>query len=219
MKRMLVMLFLLFYLNFPSGLTTSVGEISKINDITAVLKTIKRNKVIDKILMQIGERDSIAYQIRDNIPIYAPIKPRDIQKISSDYGWRKHPILLIKLRHHGIDVMAPLGTKVNSTADGLVIKAEKSRYGYGNEVIIKHSNNYETRYAHLDSFSVQIGQKVKLGTLIGTVGVTGLTTGPHLHYEILKNNKDVDPMFFTYIDKKDRSAINYISILNTLELI
>ncbi len=218
MKKMLTMFFLLLCLSLPNGMNSS-GEIVTNKDNTSIIKHIKYNNTIDSILVQIGEKNSLAYQDRESIPIFSPIEPKQIQRISSDYGWRKHPIFLISLRHHGIDISASLGTPVRSTANGVVVKAQKSRFGYGNEVIIKHVNNYETRYAHLDSFNVKVGQTVELGTVIGTVGVTGLTTGPHLHYEILKNKKDIDPLFATYVDKKNRSISNYSSQMITLEKI
>ena len=214
---MLLTLFLLWCLIcFPSKLN-SVGEMRNEKDISAIVKTLEYNKYVDNILTQIGEKDTIAYQNGESIPIFSPIKLLSIKDISSDFGWRRHPILFIRLKHNGIDIEASLGTHVQSTADGVVIIARKTRCGYGNEVVIRHSDNYETRYAHLDFITVKVGQTVKRGTFIGTVGVTGLTTGPHLHYEILKNGNFLDPMFFTYQDKKQRSKNNYYFTLVTLE--
>lgn len=216
---MLLTLFLLFCLNAYNGGVKSAGEIIANKDNTVVLQIIEHKRVADSILLNLEEKDSLAYLNRDSIPILAPIKPIEIQLISSDYGWRIHPIYKDTRHHHGIDIAAPIGTHVFSTAEGIVIKAEMSKCGYGNEIIIQHGNDYKTRYAHLDTINVVVGQSVTNGTVIGAVGVTGLTTGPHLHYEVLKNNKDIDPMFFTYKDKKERSISKYNSTLIALETI
>lgn len=121
--------------------------------------------------------------------------PMRTLRVSSPYGLRRlHPILRRVLPHTGIDYAAARGTPVHATADGVVSGAGE-RGGYGNLVEIQHPNGYTTRYAHLSRIApaVQAGVPVKQGDLIGYVGMTGLATGPHLHYEVRRSGRPVDP--------------------------
>ena len=98
--------------------------------------------------------------------------------------------------HLGVDLRAPRGTAVYSMAEGTVVEVEKVKFGYGNSVRIAHDGTLSTHYAHLDKVDVQPGEKVVKGEEIGTVGMTGRTTGPHLHFEIFVGNKAVNPMVY-----------------------
>ena len=102
--------------------------------------------------------------------------------------------------HSGIDFTAKIGTDINATGDGVVTSVKVSRTGYGKHVIIDHGFGYKTLYAHLSAFKVSKGQKVKRGDIIGKVGNTGTSTGPHLHYEVIRNNKKIDPAHFFFND-------------------
>ncbi len=119
------------------------------------------------------------------------IKPIDA-KISSTFGPKLHPILKKKKMHKGVDFKAPIGTPIKATADGIVTTADKD-WKYGNKIEIEHKNGISTFYAHLSNIHVEKGQKIKQGDTIGTVGSTGLSTGPHLHYEVREQNKPVNP--------------------------
>lgn len=135
----------------------------------------------------------------DAYPNISPIRTRDFIMVSSEYGWRKHPIYKTAMFHEGIDISARVGTPVYATGDGIVDFVMYSKYGYGNRVVIKHPNGYETLYAHLRSdIKVRKGWKVTKGQQIGTVGNTGRSTGPHLHYEVRQNDKLKDPLAFFY---------------------
>jgi len=112
--------------------------------------------------------------------------------ITSSFGMRIHPIYKKEKLHRGIDFRAPTGTPVYATADGLVEKMV-TRHGYGKLIILKHDEIYQTYYAQLSEFEVEAGQTVKKGDLIGRVGSSGLSTAPHLHYEVLKNGQPVNP--------------------------
>ena len=101
--------------------------------------------------------------------------------------------------HNGLDFAAATGTPIYATGDGTV-KMAGMNAGYGNVVILKHSKGFETLYAHMSRIKARNGQKVKRGDLIGYVGTTGLSTGPHLHYEIHKDGKPVDPLMYFYDD-------------------
>jgi murein DD-endopeptidase MepM/ murein hydrolase activator NlpD len=129
---------------------------------------------------------------RQDPPWGSPIKG-DFE-ISSNFGYRMHPIKKIKKLHTGIDIKAALGTEVLATADGVVTKALVSAGGYGTYVVIQHDENYQTLYSQLDpDLKVKVGDKVKAGAVIGLVGVPHFGTGPHLHYEVLKDGVKEDP--------------------------
>ena len=113
--------------------------------------------------------------------------------IVSGFGYRMHPIKKRLHLHTGLDIDAPYGTIVKATGKGVVVRAGISQSGYGIQVEIDHGNGFKTKYAHLSKVLVKIGDKVERGTPIGKVGSTGLSTGPHLHYEIIKNDKKINP--------------------------
>lgn len=119
------------------------------------------------------------------------IKPIDAN-ISSTFGSKLHPIHKVKKMHKGIDFQANIGTPVIATADGVILLAGVHKK-YGKRIQIKHDKGISTLYAHLSKIKVKKGQKIKQGELIGAVGSTGLSTAPHLHYEVRKNNKAVNP--------------------------
>ena len=126
-----------------------------------------------------------------SIPLGYPVYGR----ITSHIGWRKNPFGGGYEFHTGIDIYAPHGSKVRATADGVVVLA--GWYGdYGKTVIIRHPSGYLTLYAHLSQIDVKEGQRVKAGDVVGRVGSTGRSTGPHLHYEVIKNNRPIDPSKF-----------------------
>jgi murein DD-endopeptidase MepM/ murein hydrolase activator NlpD len=118
--------------------------------------------------------------------------PIDKARLSSGFGMRFHPILGYSRMHQGIDFAAPTGTPVLASAGGRVVKAGWSG-GYGNVVQIDHGRGTVTRYAHLSRINVKEGQQVAQGHRIGAVGSTGMSTGPHLHYEVWMNGKPVNP--------------------------
>ena len=135
-----------------------------------------------------------------HIPAIFPLKETEIKYISSYFGYRPDPIYKISKFHSGMDFSSTLGTEVYATGDGVVFDVERNNWGYGNMVILDHGYGYKTRYAHLKKSAVRKGQKVKRGQLIGYIGNSGKTTGVHLHYEVLKNNVQVDPINFLYQD-------------------
>jgi len=221
MKKMLKRLFLFLFLTLTTINNIKSGETPYYNKVklTNTIERIERNnKLLANLSSNIEkELTDIADLVLDSIPIQSPISVHEITKISSDYGVRTHPIYNIRRFHNGIDFVAPQGSNILSTADGIVINIKNSNHGYGNQIVIEHGNGYETRYAHLSEIQVTIGQKVRVGQIIGTLGNSGLTTGPHLHYEIINNKNQIDPMFFTYNNKSERNKDQYISTLNALE--
>jgi len=133
------------------------------------------------------------------VPSIQPISNRDLKRIASGYGLRMHPIYKILQMHPGIDFAAPIGTEIYATGDGTIEKVGWVG-GYGKTIMINHGYGYKTRYAHCSKFNCRRGQKVKRGDLIGFVGNTGQSTGPHLHYEVFKNKKHINPVNFFFND-------------------
>lgn len=134
----------------------------------------------------------------NSIPVGSPISIADLSRVSDEFGWRKHPILRRWIFHEGTDMSAPSGSDIVSTSDGVVERVIKSKKGYGNRVVINHGYGYKTVYAHLRTFNVKRGAVVKRGDVIGYVGNTGRSTGPHLHYEVLVNNRPTNPQQYFY---------------------
>ncbi len=128
------------------------------------------------------------------VPAIQPINTRDLVRISSFYGVRRDPMNGSLTMHTGIDFAGPVGTPVYSTGEGIVVEAGYSFNGYGNEIIIDHGFGYRTRYAHLHKVNVKVGQRVKRTEKIGTLGSSGKSTGPHLHYEVIVRGKPVNPI-------------------------
>jgi murein DD-endopeptidase MepM/ murein hydrolase activator NlpD len=139
-------------------------------------------------------------QMLASIPAIQPLSNEDLTRMSSGYGWRIDPIYKTKKMHWGLDFTAETGTNVYATGNGVVKEIEQKRWGYGNCIIIDHGFGYESRYAHLSGFEVKKGDKVVRGQLIGLVGTSGKSTAPHLHYEIEKNGKKIDPVHFFHSD-------------------
>lgn len=134
------------------------------------------------------------------IPAIQPVRNTDLKRMASGYGYRIDPIYKTRRMHSGMDFTADKGTEVYATGDGVIELVERKRWGYGKQIVINHGFGYKTRYAHLSEFKVRRGQKVKRGDLVGLVGSTGKSTGPHLHYEVLRNNRAVNPIGYYHSD-------------------
>jgi len=133
-------------------------------------------------------------------PAIQPVSNKDLIRIASGFGYRIDPIYKTVKFHPGLDFTAPQGTPIYATADGVVSMAGFSAGGYGIHVIIDHGYGYETLYGHMVRAKARAGQHVKRGDLIGYVGSTGKSTGPHCHYEVHKNGQKLDPVYFFYND-------------------
>src|SRR4051812_27913818 len=133
-------------------------------------------------------------------PAIQPVSNKDLSRIASGFGYRIDPIYKTVKYHAGLDFSAPQGTPIYATADGVVTTAGNTSNGYGNHVVINHGYGYETLYGHMVRVKTSAGQRVKRGDLIGYVGSTGKSTGPHCHYEVHKNGQKLDPVYFFYND-------------------
>lgn len=134
------------------------------------------------------------------IPAIQPISNKQLIALASGFGMRVHPIYKVKKMHTGIDFAATIGTPIYATADGTIDILDVSFSGYGKKIEIDHGFGYRTRYAHMHGFAVRLGQKVKRGDLIGYVGDTGLSTAPHLHYEVFVNGVLANPVHYFFND-------------------
>jgi len=190
------------YDTIPQSETTKLLKNIDIKTSLLLLKLAEERKSLDTIL-QLAERKS---EMLVSIPAIRPIK--NMYNVTSGFGMRYHPILKTLRRHTGVDITAPRGTPVYATADG-VVSGKQTYPGYGITVLINHGYSYETLYAHLSKKVVKPGQKIKRGELIGYVGNTGLSLGPHLHYEVWKNGNPVNPVlyFFSDITPEEYNAI------------
>lgn len=135
-----------------------------------------------------------------HIPAIQPIENQDLTRTASGFGYRMHPIYKIMKFHQGMDYTAPVGTPVVATGDGVVDEIERTRRGSGNRIVIDHGYGLKSVYAHLNDIEVRRGRTVTRGEIIGTVGNTGLSAGPHLHYEVLFNSKPVNPVNFYFLE-------------------
>jgi murein DD-endopeptidase MepM/ murein hydrolase activator NlpD len=133
-------------------------------------------------------------------PAIQPVNNKDLNRVASGFGSRIDPVYKTIKFHAGLDFAAPQGTPVYATADGRVTTSGNLGNGFGNHIVINHGYGYETLYGHMVRVKARDGQMVKRGEVIGWVGSTGKSTGPHLHYEVHKGGRPLDPIYFFYND-------------------
>lgn len=168
--------------------------------------TKKLDMITGRLVVQSKSYDEIFKMAKNKteflsaIPAIQPVSNKDLKRLSSYFGHRMDPFYKVMKFHEGVDFSAPLGTDIYATGQGEVVRVVKSKRGYGNNILIDHGYGYQTFYAHCNNILVEKGQKVKRGQVIATVGNTGKSTAPHLHYEVRKNNKVIDPINFFFND-------------------
>jgi murein DD-endopeptidase MepM/ murein hydrolase activator NlpD len=155
---------------------------------------VVQSKSLDEIAQLAEEKEKLL----EAIPAIQPVKNEDLTRVASGFGYRTDPFTKAKKYHYGMDFTAPRGTPVYASGNGVVRRADNSASGYGRHIRIDHGYGYESLYAHLYKYSVRRGQKVKRGDLIGFVGSTGRSEAPHLHYEIFKDKRRINPINFYY---------------------
>lgn len=165
------------------------------------LKALSKTQEIS--YTQLNKLISQRSDLVNSIPAIMPVANKDLKRMASGFGYRLDPFYHTFTFHGGMDFTAETGTEVYATGDGRVIKRQSDAWGYGNHIIVNHGHGYTTVYAHLSRFAVSNGTKVKRGQLIGYVGSTGRSTGPHLHYEVRRNNNPLNPAFFYRNDLSD----------------
>ncbi|MCK7558946.1 M23 family metallopeptidase [Chitinophaga sedimenti] len=159
-----------------------------------------RVKAQEKSYAQIDDLIRNKQKMLASIPAIQPVANKDLDRIASGFGYRVDPIYKTVKFHSGLDFAAPSGTPIYATGDGTVEDASLSETGYGNHVLLNHGYGYKTLYGHMVRIKVKRGQQVKRGDVVGWVGSTGKSTGPHCHYEVIKNTSKVDPVFFFFND-------------------
>lgn len=164
-----------------------------------------QSKSLDEIVALAKQKEKLLAAI----PAIQPVKNEDLKHMASGYGYRSDPFTKIRKFHYGMDFTARSGTPIYAAGDGTVMKADNSLSGYGNQVQINHGYGYVTLYAHMSKFKCRPGQRVKRGEIIGYVGSTGRSEAPHLHYEVIKGGKKINPLNFYY---GSISAKEYIEI-------
>lgn len=162
-------------------------------------KLVWQSKSFDEIADLIKDKDDMLA----SIPAIQPVANKDLKRMASGYGYRIDPLYHVRKMHHGMDFSAPTGTEIYATGKGVVENSSYSNGGYGNRVIINHGYGYKTLYAHMNTISVKAGNEVTRGQVIGYVGNTGKSFGPHLHYEVIKNGLKINPSFFYFQDLND----------------
>ena len=182
-------------------LVTGLGETDLLNTLGTQL-----NRLSLLVAYQEKSFDDIEAMVKDKqkllaaIPAIQPVNDKDLTRIASGFGTRIDPVYKVPKFHAGLDFAAPIGTPIYATADGVVTDAGYNSGGYGNRVIIDHGYGYETLYGHMYSIKTRVGAKIKRGEVIGYVGSTGKSTGPHCHYEVHRGGTPVDPVYYFYND-------------------
>jgi len=149
-----------------------------------------------------------------SLPAIQPVRNSDLKRVASGYGWRVDPVYGTRRMHWGLDFTAPVGTEIYATGAGVVEIIKVNSWGYGKEIVIDHGYGLKTRYAHLSEFKVKRGQKVKRGDLIALMGSTGKSTGSHLHYEVEKDGRKVNPINYFHSDLSPEQYEQIIEISN-----
>ncbi len=181
----------------------------------------KMDKLRRKLYIELVSQDELVTLVKGKEELYAsipaiqPVSNKELTALSSGFGLRLDPIYRVIVMHTGIDFAAPEGSPVYATADGVVVTADTVVYGYGNMITIDHGHGYRTRYAHLRDFNIQPGKHVKRGAIIAHVGNTGLSTAPHLHYEVMLAGTQVNPVhyFFKDLNPQEYSKITELASL------
>lgn len=163
-------------------------------------KLKKRLYVQSKSFDEVVELAKNKEKMLASIPAVQPVPNKNLKRVASGFGYRMHPIYKVRKMHWGMDFSAPTGTEIFATGDGTIAKVDKSRRGYGWHVVIDHGYGYKTLYAHMSQIDVRKGQKVNRGDVIGLVGNTGISSAPHLHYEVIKDGKKINPANFYFND-------------------
>ena len=187
------------------------GGVNRYNDLEGynssemIINTTKQIDILSKMLVvqsnsleEIQELAERKEELLAAIPSIQPVRKEDLKRMASGFGWRIDPFTKARKKHYGMDFSAVRGTPIYATGDGKIVRADNRSSGYGNHIRIDHGFGYVSLYAHLHKYNVRKGQKVKRGDIIGYVGNTGRSVASHLHYEIFKDGKKINPLNFYY---------------------
>ena len=183
------------------------GDLRGLDQSEQVIALRERIAEVERRMLAQGESFSQLMELSSNrdellksIPAIQPVRNSDLKRMASGYGYRIHPIYKVRRMHWGMDFSAPTGTEIFATGDGEVVEVKKKYNGYGHHVRIRHGFGYETLYAHMSKILVRKGQRIERGEVIGLVGSTGTSVAPHLHYEVFKERKRVNPAHYYFND-------------------
>lgn len=199
---------------------------SQYSDLPEDIREIKENNITQYTALTLSTIKEPALRVEKNLleamrilesrenypPMHLPVKDFNFAKTGASVGLKKSPYYGVAVTHPGIDIVGTVGEKVYAAGDGIVSNVKLSKAGYGNTVEIQHPSGHVTVYAHLNDISVKKGRSVKRGTQIGTIGISGASYAPHLHYEVHYNNRNLDPASYFYADL---SPENYVKVYAT----
>lgn len=193
--------------------------LSMTNSQIAVSTTQKYNQLKKQLYIQSKSYDELVKlastqeEMLKSIPAIQPILNKDLTRTASGFGWRIDPVYRTRRFHEGMDFTAPIGTDIYATGNG-VVRLAGWRQGYGNTVEINHGFGYKTLYGHMYKVKVRVGQKVSRGDVIGAVGNTGKSTGPHLHYEVHYRGKVMNPQNYYFLDLSPEEYDRMVQLSN-----
>lgn len=178
-----------------------VNEYAHLGKETLIAQTLSKvDQLTSQLMIQKKSYDQILNLARKkaakfaSTPTFPPVSKKHLKRISAHFGKRLHPIYKIPKMHEGVDFSAPIHTPIYAAADGYVKWIKKDKKGYGNHLLIEHSNGFQTHYAHMHAIMIKERQRITRGQQIGTVGNSGDSTAPHLHYEVYCNGHRINPV-------------------------
>ncbi len=206
--------------NAGFGGVNRFGDLEGYNNSDVMIETAKKlDKITRKLYIQSKSFDEVINmskkkeEMLECIPAIQPVSIDDLARISDYFGYRKDPFSGQRRKHNGLDFAGTYGSNIYATGNGTVIEARYTFHGYGKKIVVNHGFGYITIYAHLRKIKVKVGDKVKRGQIIGELGNSGRSTGPHLHYEIRKNNVPINPINYYF---NDISAKEFDSMIATM---
>ncbi len=205
------------------GGVNKYSQLESFDNSELVIKTAEKLDILSKqAYIQAKSYDEVLKmalnkeKLVSSMPAIMPVSNKSLKSTASGWGYRYHPIYKIKQFHYGMDFTAAIGTKVYATGDGVVKDVQTIGGGYGRWILIDHGFDYQTLYAHLSGFNVKIGEQVRRGQVIGFVGNSGTSTGPHLHYEVHKNGEPVNPQYYYFKDLNAQEYERMVSISSNI---
>ena len=196
-------------------------QLESFNNADLIVSTAKKiDQLSKKLYIQSKSFDEV-FKLAKNkekmlasIPAIQPVSNEDLTRMASGFGYRTDPVYKTTKFHAGMDFTAPVGSPIYATGDGVIIQADAEATGYGNHVRINHGYGYTTLYAHMSEISAKVGQKVKRGDVIGYIGSTGKSVGPHCHYEVRKNDIPINPINFYFNDLSPEEFAKMVELSN-----
>jgi len=193
------------YLNYPADKMLDLSKLNKHKLDTIEFKIVRKEELYKDLFSLIRSNKKLLVAI----PAIAPVKDPDFNFPVYGYGRHLDPVYKTPIFHKGIDFAIPIGTAVRATGNGVITRTGRKKRQYGKHIIVNHGNGYETLYANLNRILVHPGQRVKRGDIIALSGNSGKSVAPHLHYEVRKNGKAVDPANFIFLNLTPEQFDNF----------